>query len=39
VNIENITADRVMYLGLPLNFKKFEASFIRAVAFEAPEGS
>ena len=39
VNIETINSDRVMYFGLPLNFKKFEASFIRAVAFEAPEGS
>jgi kynurenine formamidase len=39
VNIENIKADRVFYFGLPLNFPKFEASFIRAVAFEAPEGS
>jgi len=39
VNIETISSDRVMYFGLPLNFKKFEASFIRAVAFEAPEGS
>lgn len=39
VNIEHIRADRVIYFGLPLNFKKFEASFIRAVAFEAPEVS
>jgi kynurenine formamidase len=39
VNIEQIRADRVIYFGLPLNFKKFEASFIRAVAFEAPEVS
>ena len=39
VNIENIKADRVFYFGLPLNFPKFEASFIRAVAFEAPEGA
>ena len=39
VNIENIQTDRVFYFGLPLNFPKFEASFIRAVAFEAPEGS
>ena len=39
VNIENIKADRVFYFGLPLNFPKFEASFIRAIAFEAPEGA
>jgi kynurenine formamidase len=39
VNIEHILANRVIYFGLPLNFKKFEASFIRAVAFEAPEAS
>jgi kynurenine formamidase len=38
VNIENISTDRVFYFGLPLNFPKFEASFIRAVAFEALEG-
>jgi kynurenine formamidase len=39
VNIERIRSQRVIYFGLPLNFKKFEASFIRAVAFEAPEAS
>lgn len=39
VNIEKIKAERVFYVGLPLNFKKFEASFIRAVAFAAPEGN
>ena len=37
VNIETLTADRVFYIGLPLNMPKFEASFIRAVAFQAPE--
>lgn len=39
VNIDTITAERVFYVGLPLNMPKFEASFIRAVAFEAPENS
>jgi kynurenine formamidase len=39
VNIEQIRSKRVIYFGLPLNFKKFEASFIRAIAFEAPEVS
>jgi len=39
VNIEKLTKDRVFYVGLPLNFPKFEASFIRAVAFEMPEES
>jgi kynurenine formamidase len=33
-NIETLTKDRVFYVGLPLNFPKMEASFIRAVAFE-----
>ncbi|MGI9322421.1 MAG: cyclase family protein [Pseudomonadales bacterium] len=37
VNIDAIKADRVFYFGLPLNMPKFEASFIRAVAFEALE--
>ena len=37
VNIEKIKSDRVFYVGMPFNFKKFEASFIRAVAFEPQE--
>jgi len=34
VNIETIKSDRVFYFGLPLNMPRFEASFVRAVAFE-----
>jgi hypothetical protein len=26
-----------VYFGVPLNMEKFEASFTRAMAFEAPE--
>ncbi len=37
VNIGSIKSDRVVYFGVPLNMEKFEASFIRAMAFEAPE--
>jgi len=39
VNIDTLTADRVFYVGLPLNMSKFEASFIRAVAFQPTEQS
>ena len=39
VNIESLSADRVLYFGLPFNFEKFEASFIRAVAFEPKESN
>ncbi len=38
VNIENITASRVFYTGMPFKWKKFEACFVRAVAFEPEEG-
>jgi kynurenine formamidase len=37
VNIGRIKSDRVVYFGVPLNMEKFEASFTRAMAFEAPE--
>ncbi|HCG71136.1 MAG TPA: hypothetical protein DE147_11770 [Gammaproteobacteria bacterium] len=37
VNIDQLQSDRVFYVGLPLRMQKFEASFIRAVAYEAPE--
>ena len=37
VNIDTIAADRVLYIALALNMPKFEASFIRAIAFEAPK--
>ena len=39
VNIETIKSDRVFYFGVPLNMSKFEASFIRAIAFEPPEAN
>jgi kynurenine formamidase len=39
VNIKSLSADRVLYFGLPFNFEKFEASFIRAVAFEPEESN
>ena len=34
VNIDNLTSDRVFYVGLPLRTTKAEASFIRALAFQ-----
>lgn len=37
VDIDQLKSDRVIYVGLPLRMNKFEASFIRAVAYEAPE--
>ena len=36
VNIDVLQQQRVFYFGLPLNTPKLEASFIRAIAFEAP---
>ena len=39
VNIDKLTADRVLYVGLPFNFTKHEASFIRAVAFQPGEAA
>ena len=39
VNIDTLSQDRVFYFGLPLNMPKLEASFIRAIAFEAPDKS
>ncbi|MAW47822.1 MAG: hypothetical protein CBB90_08540 [Gammaproteobacteria bacterium TMED30] len=37
VNIDTLKQGRVFYFGLPLNTPKSEASFIRAIAFEAPD--
>ena len=34
VNIDQLTKDRVYYVGLPLRMMKMEASFIRAIALE-----
>ncbi len=37
VNIDTLQQARVFYFGMPLNTPKMEASFIRAMALEAPD--
>ena len=33
-SIENLTSERYIYFGVPLNLEKMDATWVRALAFE-----